>query len=245
MSRAALVAFAATSLVACGSTTVETTTSAAERGAAWASDPGFSESRYNAFACTTCHAVPGSDPAKILPGAPLAGAARRPSFWGGRFVTLADAVDECATKLMRGAPLDRSSKKAIDLWAWLESIADQGPQTEQPFDVVYAIEDLPLGDAGRGAAAWAASCQSCHGAPRTGEGRLRSRTGEPIASIVPDETIAYHASDGPDVVRQVIIEKVRHGSYLGFPGTMPPFSRQALPDAQISDLLAYLAPFDP
>lgn len=244
MKRLALAAVSALA-AGCGSSTIETTTTAAQRGEALASDPGFSESRYNAFACTTCHPVAAPDPAKILPGAPLAGAVRRPTFWGGRFVTLADAVDECATKMMRGAPLDRASKKAVDLWAWLESIADQGPQTAQPFDVVYAIADQPGGDPARGAGVWASSCQSCHGAPRTGEGRLRSRAGEPVASIVPNDTIDYHAADGADVVRLVVVEKIRHGSYLGFAGTMPPFSRQALTDGQIADLLAYLAPFDP
>ncbi len=225
-------------LVGCSST-VEETTTAVQRGEALASDPGFAASQRNAFSCRSCHAIASAGD-KILPGAPLGGAAKRPSFWGGRIRDLGDAVDQCAQKFMRAEPIDRKAKKWVDLYAYLQSLAERGPTTAQPFDVVYAITDLPKGSADAGRDLWARSCQSCHGAAETGAGRPRAPDGTTPSPIVPNETEFEHGSEGVALVRQVIIEKVRHGSYLGFPGVMPPFSREALSDAQIADVLTYL-----
>ena len=222
-------------LVGCASDPGTVTTTAVERGEKLASDPGFAESKFNAFACTTCHAV---DAKRSLPGAPLSGAARRPTFWGGRFTTLSDAVDECATKFMRAAPLDPTSKKWVDLWAYLQSIGDKGSRDAQPFEVVLRITDMPRGSSDAGRVVWESACRTCHGAPRTGEGRIGT------ASIVPNDTVTEHGKDGAAVVRQVVIEKVRHGSYLGFPGNMPPFSKQVLTDQQVADVVTYLGLHD-
>lgn len=221
----------------CSSDPGEVTTTAVERGEKLVSDPGFAESKFNALACTTCHAIT-TTPGRTMPGAPLAGAVRRPSYWGGRISTLSEATDECATKFMRAQPFAPAQQKWIDLWAYLESIADKGPTEAQPFEVVYRIVDLPRGDAANGARVWDAACKTCHGAAKTGEGRIG------VASVVPADTIAEHSKDGPAIVRQVVIEKVRHGSYLGFPGVMPPFSKQALSDQEISDLLTFLGLHD-
>lgn len=221
----------------CSSEPEVVTTTAVERGERLTNDPAFAESKFNSFACTTCHAVNASG-GRILPGAPLAGAARRPTYWGGRFTSLSEAVDECATKFMRSPPFDPSKQKWIDLYAYLDSIANTGALVPQPFEVVYRITDLPRGDAANGGKVYDAACKSCHGAPKTGVGRLGA------ASIVPNDTVAEHSKDGPSITRQVVIEKIRHGSYLGFPGVMPPFSKQALSDAQISDLLTYLGLHD-
>lgn len=221
-------------LMGCASDPGVVTTTAAERGERLAGDPGFAESKFNSFSCTTCH----GDSKRIVSGAPLAGAARRPTFWGGRFTTLSEAVDECATKFMRAAPLDPTAKKWVDLWAYLESIAEKGPREAQPFDVELRITDLPRGSSDAGRVVWAAACRTCHGTPKTGEGRLGA------SSIVPNDTVTEHSKDGPAIVRQVVVEKVRHGSYLGFPGNMPPFSKQALTDQQIGDVLTYLGLHD-
>ncbi len=231
------VAVMMVALAGCSSDPGEVTTTAVERGEKLVSDPGFAESRFNAFACTTCHAITTAK-GRILPGAPLAGAARRPSYWGGRIATLSEAADECATKFMRAQPFAPAQQKWIDLWAYLASIGDKGPADAQPFEVVYRIVDLPRGDATSGGKVWDATCKTCHGAAKTGEGRIGA------ASIVPADTIAEHGTDGPAIVRQVVIEKVRHGSYLGFAGVMPPFSQQALSDRQIADLLTYLGLYD-
>jgi thiosulfate dehydrogenase len=229
-------ALSATLIVAalsgCGSAD-EVTRTAVERGERLVSDPSITGSRFNQFACTTCHITTGTTTA-ILPGAPLAGAARRPTFWNGRFLTLGDAVEECTQKFMRGGALDRTSQTWIDVYAYLDSIADRGPTTPQPFDVVQTINDLPSADAAAGAAIYDRACRTCHGAPRTGEGRLE------VAVVVPNETISEHGVDGPETVRKVVIEKVRHGSYLGFAGVMPPFSRETLSDNDVAALLTYL-----
>lgn len=224
---------ACAALLGCASDPGEVTTTAVQRGEHLVSDPGFAESRFNAYACTTCHAVVDA-PGRLLPGAPLAGAARRPSFWGGRFTTLGEAVNECATKFMRAEPLNPAAKKWVDLWAYLQSIAEQGPRDAWPFETVYRIADLPRGDAGRGRATWDAACKGCHGAATTGEGLLGP------ASVVPGDTLEEHGAEGGSIVRQVVVEKARHGSYLGFPGVMPPFSKQVLSDSQLADVLTYL-----
>jgi thiosulfate dehydrogenase len=223
-------------LLAACSETVETRT-AEQRGEAIVSDPrGLSASQFNPFSCNTCHAKPGDDTAaRRFPGAPLAGATSRPTYWGGRFHSLADAVGECVTHFQRGTDFDPQSDPARDLYAYLLRIGQTGQTAAVPFTIVRSAADLPRGDAARGAGVWNVACRSCHGEPRTGAGRISD-----IASIVPEATQTEHGKEGPDVVRVVVIEKIRHGSYLGFPGTMPPFSTETLSDAEVGDLIAYL-----
>ena len=43
------------------------------------------------------------------------------------------------------------------------------------------------------------------------------------------------------LIRLVFIEKVRHGPFLGYGGTMPPFSMETLSDEGLADLLEALA----
>ena len=38
------------------------------------------------------------------------------------------------------------------------------------------------------------------------------------------------------------MQKIRSGGYLGFTGVMPPFSREALTDEDIADIVTYLGP---
>lgn len=218
----------------------EVVTTPEERGERLASDPSFSGSAFNAFACTTCHSVSTERADAILPGAPLGGAVQRPNFWNGRLPTLGEAIDQCVQKFMRGTPLSPDDTKARDLYAYLQSIRDIGPITAQPFSVAIETSDLPAGVSTRGEKLWSRACRSCHGAPRTGEGRITNPRGEAYASIVPNDTLELHAKDGIAVARQVIIEKIRHGAYLGFPGSMPPFSRERLSDVDVGDILAYL-----
>jgi mono/diheme cytochrome c family protein len=228
----------------CGSTDVVETTTAVQRGEAWASDPSFADTKFNAFACTTCHAVVAPPAGRVMPGAPLAGAARRKTFWGGRFLTLAEATDECARRFMHAQPFDPAAQRWIDLWVWLESIGDRGPTDPWPFEVQLAIADPPRGDAAAGKTVWDSTCRSCHGDAKTGEGRITDASGRRVATIGPADTIAMHKADGPSIVRQVVVEKVRHGSYLGFAGVMPPFSKQTLTDKQVADVLTYLGLYD-
>lgn len=222
----------------CGATVERET--AVDRGRRTVTTPtAFSGSTFNAFSCATCHGAPkgaeGSATATLFPGAPLGGASARPTFWGGRFVELRDAVTECVTKFQRAADFDVASEGARDLYAYLRSVEGDGPQGPVPFTVPPTVVDIPRGDPTRGQGVWDGACRSCHGDAFTGNGRLGAQV-----AVVPNETAAFHGKDGPDVTRLVIIEKVRHGGYLAFTGTMPPFSVEALPDGQLGDLLAFL-----
>jgi thiosulfate dehydrogenase len=38
----------------------------------------------------------------------------------------------------------------------------------------------------------------------------------------------------------VFVEKTRHGGFLGYGGTMPPFSLNVLSDEDLADLLTFL-----
>ena len=223
-------------LAACGPTP------ARERGEELFSDPGFSASKSNPFSCATCHGTrqgsePDGDPDRVLPGYALAGAARRPAWWGGSYGTLLDAVNECYVSFMRGAALDAKNEDGLALLVYLESISPPG--TEQsaalPLSVVKDIADVPNGDAARGAATYAQSCASCHGQIHSGEGRLSS-----LIARLPDDTIRDFGSDPKTGARAVAIEKARHGRYFGIGGNMPLYPIEALSDAQLGDILAYL-----
>lgn len=214
------------------------------RGAELAQSPGVTGSRYNVFACTTCHAVRAGDVGtRIFPGAPLEGAARRPSFWGGETTHLREAVERCWVFFMRGVPEDLDGPNGQAIWAWLESIAPTGSTVGT--SPVANTWPRTVGDPGaggdptRGMAVWNRACASCHGGFSTGAGRLG-----PLVSIVPQATVDEHCDDElppgyPDYqsyIRGVLMEKTRHGSFLGYAGTMPPFSEQALTDDEVRDL---------
>jgi thiosulfate dehydrogenase len=101
--------------------------------------------------------------------------------------------------------------------------------------VVKDIQDVPRGDTGRGAEVYRAACQTCHGETHTGKGRLT-----PLASLLPDVVNEYDTIF-PGVPKQlVVIEKVRHGQFFGVGGSMPPYSRESLSDADLGALLAFL-----
>lgn len=240
MRRALSIALFAVLAASCTATTI------ADEGARVAADPRYSVSLYNSFACATCHPV-GAAAASgdtIYPGAPLAGALRRPSFWGGSVRTATDAAGLCFSDFMRGGPFDPTIPESVALYAYLESVADEGPTEAQPFTVPPRVVRLTGGDPGRGRDLYRRACAYCHGAPHTGEGRPRSERGTP-ASIVPDDTENEHnAAEGYDqpMLEAVFVQKVRHGSFYGYAGVMPPFSTEVLSDAQLADIVAYLAP---
>ena len=59
-----------------------------------------------------------------------------------------------------------------------------------------------------------------------------------LPNVSPEETLAAHTEFTPRVVRLIFTEKIRHGLFLNYSGTMPPFSTERLSDQDISDLLA-------
>jgi thiosulfate dehydrogenase len=60
---------------------------AIDHGAALFQDPSIANTTLNQYSCATCH-EPAEHPSTsvILTGAPLAGAVKRPSYWGGQRV---------------------------------------------------------------------------------------------------------------------------------------------------------------
>jgi thiosulfate dehydrogenase len=213
----------------------------AEQGAEVAADPKFSKSIYNAFACTTCHAARAGEGERRLAGAPLAGATARPSFWGGAVLDLFEAVSACYRQFMQGGRLDRESEEARALYAYLVSLETDPAASLQavPFTLVRTTAPPAPGDAGRGRETYARACAFCHGEPR----KPRDQLGE--SAILPDDTERTHpraAGFTEETIRQVIVQKVRNGGYLGFTGFMPPFSREALADEEIADIITYLGP---
>ena len=214
---------------------------AVDRGRELFSDARLSVSPSNVFACSTCHAIEphGVTPPDGLhrPGYTMAGAAGRPSFWGGNLTTLFDAVNFCVTEFMRGDKLSESDTAGLALLAYLRSISP-APDPAQPVTLVQNIDatymaSLPAGDARRGESAYRAACGFCHGDIHTGSGRLGTYVSE-----IPDDTVATFGSQA----RAVIAEKVRHGKFFGIGGNMPLYSRESLADTELADILAYLLP---
>ncbi|MFZ5895603.1 MAG: c-type cytochrome [Myxococcota bacterium] len=212
--------------------------SAVERGRElFESSTALSTSRLNTYACSTCHDErAGSGLRK--PGAPLAGATLRPSFWGGQENDLLRSINACRTYFMlTNVPLQSGDADAEALFAYLESL-EPGDPNPVAFDVVTEVEPLARGDANLGAGVYASACSNCHGAPHSGTGRLSERV-----SILPEDTFREHAEYSLRVQRLIFIEKIRHGRFLGYGGEMPPFSTQLLTDADVSNVLEYLSVF--
>jgi thiosulfate dehydrogenase len=225
-------------LLACGGTDVlEKHDSPVGRGRALFASREASSSPDNAFSCSTCHSAEGGDP-RILPGAVLGGSPKRPSYWGGTVLDLLSAINACRVTFMDAHdPWTDTDEDAKSMYAYLRSLPDVTVDAV-PFTVVRNVADVAAGDASAGSAVYQRTCQTCHGLPHTGEGRL-----EPIVPRLPEDTIAEHpASQGytPATVRLVVIEKIRHGGFLGYGGTMPLYSTEALDDHEVGDLLAYL-----
>lgn len=218
----------------------------AVRGAALARDATVSGSQYNRFACLTCHAERPADVGeRILPGAVLQGAARRPSFWSGEVLHLREAVGRCWVHFMRGQDADLDGPTGQALWAWLDALSPAG-STEGTAPLTFTwprtSRDLGTGgDATRGARVWQRACASCHGTFGAGTGRLA-----PLASLLPADTLTEHCQGELPVgvesyaayVRLIVYQKTRHGSFLGYAGSMPPFAQEQLSDADLGDLIA-------
>jgi len=242
--RAAIALALALVVPACADTEVREP--AAARGAVLSRDPTASRSRYNVFACSTCHADRASEVGtRILPGAPLEGAMLRASYWGGETLHLREAVERCWVFFMRGTSTDLDGVTGEALYAWLDSLSPPGSTTgTQPVPATWPRVVRTLegdGDAAAGRATWQRACANCHGALGTGAGRLST-----LISIVPNDTEQEHCADVlpptyPDrttYMRTVVVEKIRHGSFLGYAGTMPPFSNEVLSDDEVRNLTA-------
>jgi thiosulfate dehydrogenase len=210
---------------------------ALDYGRALFDDATVSSAPSNPFKCSTCHETT-SAPTKQLPGYIMHDAAVRQAWWGGSVQTLLDATNQCVTQFMRGKELAADDEKGRALFVYLASLSPDASAPTLPLTVVQNIVDVPSGDATRGKQTWDESCGNCHGAPHTGDGRLSD-----TVSLVPDDSIQAHGIDPKTGARPVVIEKVRHGKFFNVGGNMPLFSVEAMSDAQLGDVLAYLEQF--
>jgi thiosulfate dehydrogenase len=235
-SRAAVVAVLAALVGACGGGDGGKAVPAVEFGAQIFSDPRLSENPANAYACATCHAVTATpDPTQMYPGHTLYDSAFRASWWGGFEAEYMRAVNFCYVNFMRGpAALEPDDPKAMALYEYLASISPGRPAPAKPLTFTKYVQSLPPGDPVRGEQVYAAACASCHGALGTGKGRLSA---VPLLPDAIDATAKKFPSASPAVL---VIEKVRHGQFWGVGGTSPPFSVDALSDADLGAVVAYL-----
>jgi thiosulfate dehydrogenase len=223
----------ACALSACGEEIVP----AAELGERLFSQTGVSTSRHNRYSCATCHTVQAGAPL-VLPGRydsgyNLADVFSRPAWWGGYAGKVLDAVNVCVTEFMGGRELLPEDAEARQLGAYLAAASGSAVQPAAPHTIVRAVTPLDgmAGDPAAGAAIYTAGCYRCHGSTRNGAGRL-----DETFSIIPDDTIKAFG----DRARHAVVEKLRHGRFFNIGGVMPLYTLEALTDAQVADLLAYL-----
>jgi thiosulfate dehydrogenase len=223
---------------ACGGTeTKEEHGTAADHGAFLYGSKSTSDSRENLFSCATCHSTT-PDASRLAVGGPLAGATERPSYWGGTVFDLLAAINACRTQFMSARdPWLDADEDAKAMYAYLKSLPSAAPgvQGAQPFTVVRTVQDVSNGDAAQGGTVFERACAPCHGAVHTGKGRVGS-----IVPRLPEDTVREHVGYTAREVRLVFVEKTRHGGFLGYGGTMAPFSTEALSDADLGALLAFL-----
>ena len=238
----AFLAFAAAAAIGCEGEpeTQVVQGTAVDHGEALFRDPSIAGTSLNTYSCATCHeAIPGDAGDAILTGAPLAGATQRPSYWGGQEPDLLAAINHCLYYFMlEDEPWTADDVEARAMWAYLESLPAEGGAAEAaPFTPVYALEDPPPGDAGRGGGLYTRACASCHGAAHSGAGRLVDR-----APVLPEQTLDEHPlGEYTEAERRLVfVEKIRHGSFVGYGGQMPPFALEKLSEQDMGDLFAFM-----
>jgi thiosulfate dehydrogenase len=206
----------------------------ADRGRELTSSREGSNGTLNIFSCTTCHA---EDRKPWLTGAPVRGMTERKSYWGGKEPQLLASINACRFYFMGSTqPWTKETPEAIAVYAYLKSLpALPGGTEAEPFTIVNPLTDLPLGDRTRGAVVYAGACATCHGERGTGKNRLSE-----TYPILPSDTIRDHAYlKSRAATRLVFIQKIRNGTFLGYGGVMPPFSKEVLSDADLSALLGF------
>nr|WP_211194165.1 c-type cytochrome [Pyxidicoccus fallax] len=210
---------------------------AAEYGEVLFNDARLSTSTFNSFSCATCHATtPTPAAGRLDSGYTLYDSAFRGSWWGGYETRLLDAVNFCYVNFMRGvAPLPEDSPQSRALYEYLVSISPNRDAKPLPFTVVKDAAEVARGDKARGQEVYRAACQVCHGEPHTGAGRNTE-----LASVLPEVTREYDEVFPGVPPSLVVIEKVRHGQFFGVGGNMPPYSLEALSDADLGALLTFL-----
>jgi mono/diheme cytochrome c family protein len=185
--------------------------------------------------CASCHVMDGDLVAPGIAGPITAG---RPGYWGdvldGEGDTLVAAVAYCYQRFVQGAkptrptkmpkpgdfaepaPADRARIAALVRQIEGAGTANAARKITFATDAQIAAVAAVEGDAERGKAVYAKSCAVCHGAD--GEGTSGPRL----------------SGMGTEALRTV--EHVRHGHE-----EMPPYSMEAMTDAQLADLARFVA----
>jgi len=188
----------------------------------------------NTFTCGTCHALsePASDGLR-RPGHPIGDATRRPSYKNGQVPRMLDAVNSCLTEWMNAEPWTESDPRYGALVAWLDTQA--GSSAEAPPIAIQRVDppaSLSGGDAERGLATFNGSCAVCHGANAEGTQQAPKVRGLGLeAGYVATRVRTSGRSDS----------KV----YPGLTGGVMPFwGADRLSDAELVDIVAFLAKKD-
>jgi mono/diheme cytochrome c family protein len=228
-------------LVACSSTKTDVEVdhgTVVDHGRALFADPKASPSASNTFSCATCHPSETPPPSpRAFPGAPMDGVTSRKSFWGGQSQDLLESINDCRTSFMDArTPWTNDDEDARAMYTYLASRAGDGAPV--PFTVLVREDDLPAGDPSIGKTVYGLACAVCHGSLHDGEGRLAS-----FIPRLPDEVDAQHAGFAIADRRAVYRRKIREGAFRDAAGSMPPFSREALPDDSVAALLAFLGQY--
>ncbi len=164
------------------------------------------------LSCGSCHTLRPEDEA-VRPAPPLAGAAARAALWSGHAPDLSTAVGMCAERYLAVPPPD--GEALGDLVAAIRAL----PAAAAPARTfAHAIPDpLEGGRAEAGAMVYRRACAGCH---ETGAAPPAKDAGWP-----------------PRVVAAAVrgLDRPRHPGSL-----MPPFPIEALSDADVRDLAAWV-----
>jgi mono/diheme cytochrome c family protein len=184
----------------------------------------------NTFACETCHAT--TEPAANglrRPGHPLADATRRPTYKNGQLSSFLDAVNTCLVEWMNAEPWTDDDDDFQALHAFLDSLAPSATAPALSFRIVAPPAELEGGDPSRGRATFNESCSVCHGDDGLGTER--------------GPAVSNRGLEADLVARRVRTSGRGDSSvYDGLSGGIMPFwAEDRLSDAELRDLVAWLA----
>jgi thiosulfate dehydrogenase len=211
-----------------------------EHGAALFADAHAARSPANVLACADCHSTTMVDGTRIYPGGPLDGVVERPSFWGGQETDLLRAINDCRSLLMGARdPWTDGSDEFRAMLAYLSSL-EPAVTDPIPFTVVREIVTPPCktADSGAGEHLFRDACEHCHGEAHTGAGRKAMSI-----PVLPEDTYATHhlgASCDQQEPGSIFLSKIRHGTFFGEGGSMPPFALEVLSEDDVGDLFTFL-----
>ncbi len=223
----------------------------------------------NQFACTTCHSLEPEGETEILrAGHTLLNSLGRPSYKSGGRASFVGAVNVCRNDWMAVGdpahnfdfvPWTEDEPRFKDLVAFIESVSMEETSPALSFEIVPPAKSGPsTGDATRGCRLFNRSCGVCHGASAIGS--LLAPSLVDVESLCNDSRgLCLNAScepstsdclDNPDFIRYRIRlsgpespGSVYHAPQgFDFAGTVMPFwSKDKLTDAQVEDLVAFVA----